>query len=134
MPAYPRLEQREYDLVLLDPPALAKSAFGTVDLLRDYQSLLKPGADQQYPPARPGARSLALRFCQRQQTVSAVVPVEPGIYHAAIAVKALYEGGAPRFHTLLTDQVFKTATAADATAAQQLEHLKDVTEDGELVW
>ena len=28
--------------MLLDPPAWAKSAFGTVDLLRDYQSLLKP--------------------------------------------------------------------------------------------
>jgi 23S rRNA (cytosine1962-C5)-methyltransferase len=42
LPAYPRLEQRQYDLVLLDPPAWAKSAFGTVDLLRDYQSLLKP--------------------------------------------------------------------------------------------
>ena len=40
--SYPRLEQRQYDLVLLDPPAWAKSAFGTVDLLRDYQSLLKP--------------------------------------------------------------------------------------------
>ncbi|QXI27813.1 class I SAM-dependent rRNA methyltransferase [Pseudomonas vanderleydeniana] len=42
LPSYPRLEQRQYDLVLLDPPAWAKSAFGTVDLLRDYQSLLKP--------------------------------------------------------------------------------------------
>ena len=42
LPTYPRLDQREYDLVLLDPPAWAKSAFGTVDLLRDYQSLLKP--------------------------------------------------------------------------------------------
>lgn len=42
LPAYPRLEQRQYDLVFLDPPAWAKSAFGTVDLLRDYQSLLKP--------------------------------------------------------------------------------------------
>lgn len=42
LPAYARLEQRQYDLVLLDPPAWAKSAFGTVDLLRDYQSLLKP--------------------------------------------------------------------------------------------
>ena len=42
LPSYPRLDQREYDLVLLDPPAWAKSAFGTVDLLRDYQSLLKP--------------------------------------------------------------------------------------------
>ncbi|KMN09121.1 MULTISPECIES: hypothetical protein [Pseudomonas] len=71
------------------------------------------------------------------EAVSAVVPVELGVagaYHVAIAVKALYEGGAPRFHTLLTDQVFKTATAADAAAEQQLEHLKDVTEDGELVW
>ena len=42
LPAYPRLEPRQFDLVLLDPPAWAKSAFGTVDLLRDYQSLLKP--------------------------------------------------------------------------------------------
>ena len=42
LPSYPRLEQRQYDLVFLDPPAWAKSAFGTVDLLRDYQSLLKP--------------------------------------------------------------------------------------------
>ncbi|MGL4316969.1 MAG: class I SAM-dependent rRNA methyltransferase [Pseudomonas sp.] len=42
LPSYPRLEQRQFDRVLLDPPAWAKSAFGTVDLLRDYQSLLKP--------------------------------------------------------------------------------------------
>jgi 23S rRNA (cytosine1962-C5)-methyltransferase len=42
LPAYPRLDQRQFDLVLLDPPAWARSAFGTVDLLRDYQSLLKP--------------------------------------------------------------------------------------------
>ncbi len=42
LPSYVRLEQRQFDLVLLDPPAWAKSAFGTVDLLRDYQSLLKP--------------------------------------------------------------------------------------------
>lgn len=41
-PNYPRLQMRQFDLVLLDPPAWAKSAFGTVDLLRDYQSLLKP--------------------------------------------------------------------------------------------
>jgi 23S rRNA (cytosine1962-C5)-methyltransferase len=41
-PNYPKLQQRQFDLVLLDPPAWAKSAFGTVDLLRDYQSLLKP--------------------------------------------------------------------------------------------
>lgn len=42
LPPYPRLQPRQFDLVLLDPPAWAKSAFGTVDLLRDYQSLLKP--------------------------------------------------------------------------------------------
>lgn len=42
LPTYPRLPPRQFDLVLLDPPAWAKSAFGTVDLLRDYQSLLKP--------------------------------------------------------------------------------------------
>jgi 23S rRNA (cytosine1962-C5)-methyltransferase len=42
LPSYPRLQARRFDLVFLDPPAWAKSAFGTVDLLRDYQSLLKP--------------------------------------------------------------------------------------------
>lgn len=42
LPDYTKLQPRQYDLVLLDPPAWAKSAFGTVDLLRDYQSLLKP--------------------------------------------------------------------------------------------
>jgi 23S rRNA (cytosine1962-C5)-methyltransferase len=42
LPNYPVLQPRQFDLVLLDPPAWAKSAFGTVDLLRDYQSLLKP--------------------------------------------------------------------------------------------
>jgi len=42
LPTYPRLTSRQFDLVFLDPPAWAKSAFGTVDLLRDYQSLLKP--------------------------------------------------------------------------------------------
>ena len=42
LPSYARMQPRQFDLVLLDPPAFAKSAFGTVDLLRDYQSLLKP--------------------------------------------------------------------------------------------
>jgi 23S rRNA (cytosine1962-C5)-methyltransferase len=42
LPPHVRIEKRQYDLVFLDPPAWAKSAFGTVDLLRDYQSLLKP--------------------------------------------------------------------------------------------
>ncbi|SDW20764.1 23S rRNA (cytosine1962-C5)-methyltransferase [Pseudomonas syringae] len=42
LPSHVKLDQRQYDLVLLDPPAWAKSAFGTVDLMRDYQSLLKP--------------------------------------------------------------------------------------------
>lgn len=42
LPSYPRIQPEQFDLVLLDPPAWAKSAFGTVDLLRDYQSLFKP--------------------------------------------------------------------------------------------
>lgn len=42
LPSYPRLAPRQFDLVFLDPPRYASSAFGTVDLLRDYQSLLKP--------------------------------------------------------------------------------------------
>lgn len=40
--SYPRLETRQFDLVFLDPPRWAKSPFGTVDLVRDYQSVFKP--------------------------------------------------------------------------------------------
>ena len=68
------------------------------------------------------------------EAVSAVVPVEGGGYHAAIAVKALYEGGAPQFHKVLTGQTFKTAHEADEAAAQQLEALQGVSDDAELLW
>lgn len=37
-----RMEPQQFDLVYLDPPRWAKSHFGTVDLVRDYQSVLKP--------------------------------------------------------------------------------------------
>lgn len=33
---------RRFDLVVLDPPGWAKSSFGAIDLVRDYQSLFKP--------------------------------------------------------------------------------------------
>jgi 23S rRNA (cytosine1962-C5)-methyltransferase len=36
-----KLEPRSFDLVFLDPPAWAKSAFGAVDVVNDYQSLFK---------------------------------------------------------------------------------------------
>lgn len=39
---YLKLEEQQFDLVYLDPPRWAKSPFGTVDLIRDYQSVLKP--------------------------------------------------------------------------------------------
>jgi len=80
---------------------------------------------------------MARKEFEQFEAVSAVVPVQMGVagaYHAAIAVKALYEGGAPRFHTVSNEQVFATATAADAAAQEQLERLRDVTADGELVW
>ncbi len=37
-----RFSARRFDLVVVDPPRWATSAFGTVDLVRDYPSLLKP--------------------------------------------------------------------------------------------
>lgn len=77
---------------------------------------------------------MARKEFQKFEAVSAVVPVKPGTYHAAIAVKALYEGGAPRFHTILPEQTFATATAADAAAEQQLAALQGVNADAELVW
>ena len=42
LPKYPKHKPEQFDLVFLDPPRWAKSAFGNVDLIRDYQSLFKP--------------------------------------------------------------------------------------------
>jgi len=39
---FPRVERRPFDLVVLDPPRFAKTPFGTIDVVRDYQSLWKP--------------------------------------------------------------------------------------------
>lgn len=40
--SYLKLEPQRFDLVVLDPPRMARSPFGTVDLVRDYPSVLKP--------------------------------------------------------------------------------------------
>lgn len=37
-----RLQPRQFDRVILDPPRWARSPWGAVDLVRDYQSLFKP--------------------------------------------------------------------------------------------
>jgi 23S rRNA (cytosine1962-C5)-methyltransferase len=39
---YVRVQERRFDVVFLDPPALAKSRFGSVDVERDYAGLFKP--------------------------------------------------------------------------------------------
>lgn len=41
MPNFPKLEARAFDLVFLDPPRYAKSAFGVVDIINDYAALMK---------------------------------------------------------------------------------------------
>lgn len=41
---YPRLQPRQFDRVILDPPTFARSPFGAVDLVRDYPALFKPAA------------------------------------------------------------------------------------------
>ncbi|BCJ08637.1 hypothetical protein PRtIB026_A17080 [Pseudomonas sp. RtIB026] len=63
-----------------------------------------------------------------------MVPVQGGGYYAAIAVKALVMGGAPRFHKVLDGQVFQSAIAADQAACAELERLQGVSEEGELVF
>ncbi len=42
MPPFPKLGQRRYGLVFVDPPRLAKSPFGVVDLVNDYAAVFKP--------------------------------------------------------------------------------------------
>lgn len=67
------------------------------------------------------------------EAVSAVIPAQ-GAYQAAIAVKALEGGSAPRFHAVLSGQTFKTADEADQAAVDELERLLDVDAEAELVW
>jgi 23S rRNA (cytosine1962-C5)-methyltransferase len=42
LPDFPKLDAQKFDLVFLDPPRYAKSAFGVVDLINDYSALFKP--------------------------------------------------------------------------------------------
>jgi 23S rRNA (cytosine1962-C5)-methyltransferase len=42
MPDFPKLDQRAFDVVFLDPPRYAKSPFGVVDIVNDYAALMKP--------------------------------------------------------------------------------------------
>ncbi|WP_419198991.1 hypothetical protein [Pseudomonas putida] len=78
--------------------------------------------------------TMARREFPQYEAVSAMVPAEGGGYHAAIAVKAMGMGGAPRFHKVLDGQVFKGAVAADEAATGQLQRLQGVSEAGELIW
>ena len=52
--SYTKLRPREFDLVVLDPPRYAKSPFGLVDTVNDYQSLFKPALLS----TRPGGEML----------------------------------------------------------------------------
>ena len=77
---------------------------------------------------------MARKEFTHHEAVSALVREEQGGYSAAIAVKALDGMGAPRFHKILDGQTFKTADEADDAAAQQLERLIEVDEEGQLTW
>ncbi|WP_312936396.1 hypothetical protein [Pseudomonas sp.] len=77
---------------------------------------------------------MARRVFPQFEAVSAMVPAEGGGYHAAIAVKHLINGGAPRFHKVLDGQHFTSAVTTDAAASAELERLQAVSEAGELIW
>lgn len=53
--SFTRLHPRGFDLVVLDPPTVASSPFGKVDLVNDYPALLKPCL----LALKPGGRVLA---------------------------------------------------------------------------
>lgn len=42
LPSTPRVEPESFGVVVLDPPRLAKSAFGVVDLVHDYAAVFRP--------------------------------------------------------------------------------------------
>lgn len=50
-----RIQPRQFDITVLDPPTFARSPFGTVDLVRDYASVLKPAL----LATRPGGTLIA---------------------------------------------------------------------------
>ncbi|KAF1012257.1 MAG: hypothetical protein GAK32_00295 [Pseudomonas fluorescens] len=77
---------------------------------------------------------MARKVFTHYEAVSALVREETDGYRAAIAVKTLDGMSPPRFHKILDGQHFKTASDADDAAAQQLERLVDVDEEGQLVW
>ena len=54
-PPYTKMSASQFDIVFLDPPRFAKSAFGTVDLINDYQSLFKPAV----LATKPGGKVIA---------------------------------------------------------------------------
>ncbi len=39
---YTKLNKQKFDIIFMDPPTFAKSNFGAVDIINDYQSLFKP--------------------------------------------------------------------------------------------
>src|SRR5690606_11346519 len=39
---YLKVAQRQFDIVVLDPPRWARTPWGAVDVVRDYASLFKP--------------------------------------------------------------------------------------------
>ena len=51
-----KLKEKNFDLVFLDPPPWSKGHFGTVDLIRDYQSIFKPAL----MVTAPGGRIIAV--------------------------------------------------------------------------
>lgn len=53
--AFMRVTARQFDIVVLDPPRWSKSAFGAVDVVRDYPALFKPAV----MATRPGGHVLA---------------------------------------------------------------------------
>jgi 23S rRNA (cytosine1962-C5)-methyltransferase len=52
---YTRVDAQQFDIVVLDPPRWSKSAFGAVDVVRDYPALFKPAV----LATRPGGHVLA---------------------------------------------------------------------------
>lgn len=71
---YLRVDRTPYDLIVLDPPRLAKTPFGTIDVVNDYQSLWKPAllaladggavvATNHVPTVDEAAWHTALRRC-----------------------------------------------------------------------
>ena len=83
--SFPKMEPCQFDLVFLDPPRWAKSPYGTVDLIRDYPSVLKPSL----LATKPGGRLICSNNVAQVDAIEWLDQIKRSAAKAGRPVKAV---------------------------------------------